>query len=90
VAGGPKRDGALRGELLGLPEREVMLDAPPAHARAHEPRGGGRADEFLVLGEVVEVRVRDERTLHGPPRIEPPVDLRQVDAGFEMLDFPGH
>jgi hypothetical protein len=41
-----------------------MLDARPANARLHEPRGGSAQDNFAMIINVVGMRVADEDALH--------------------------
>lgn len=89
VAGGDERDGAVGCELLGVIEGEDVLGALAGHAGLHEARGAGGAEDFAVRGDVVGVRVGDEGAGLGEMSVEPPLDLREPDAGAE-LDLPGH
>ncbi len=64
VAGGMKRDGALRGELLGVPKREDMLDALlRREAGAHEAGRGAGAEDLGVARHVIGVGVGNETAL---------------------------
>jgi hypothetical protein len=71
-------------------ERENVLDAVARHAGAHEAGGAGGAEDLAVRGEVVEVRVRDERARRRVVGVEPPIDLRKIDASGEKLNIPSH
>ena len=83
-------DGGVGRELLGVFEREDVLDAVAGHAGAHQAGGAGGAEDLAVRGEVVEVRVRDERARRRVVGVEPPIDLRKIDASGEKLNIPSH
>ena len=89
MAGRMERDGAVSGELLGVAEGQHVLGALARQAGAQKTRRAARAENLPMPRDMVGVRVRDERPLHPALRVEPPADLRQVDA-FAILDFPGH
>lgn len=90
VAGGVERDGGVGRELFGVAEGNYSFAAFGGHAGAHEAGGAFGAEDFFVRREVVEVGVRNEGAFDGMVSVEPPVDLREVEAVAE-LDFPrGH
>ena len=89
VPGRQHGDGRVAGELFGLAIGQAVLDAPPGHARMHQSRGGGGAEDFLVPGAMVGMRMRNESAVGGLLRIQPPADLRQPDPLLE-LDIPRH
>ena len=80
VARGVKRDHGRRIEALRLAERQHVLDALCGQPCLHETRCAGRAEDLAVRGEMVEVRVRDERTRPRVVGVEPPADLGQPDT----------
>ncbi len=88
VAGGMKRGGDAEFEFVGNAEREFGDEAFAGDARVEETRSAGRAEHFRVTRDVVGMGVRNERAGDARLRVEPPADLRQVDA-LAVDDFPG-
>jgi hypothetical protein len=95
VAGRVEGDGDLRvvvGEWGRLVKGEFTLEAfavGVGHAGSHEGGGAGREQNLAVRGEVVEVGVRDEAARDGVVSVEPPVELREVEA-VAIVDVPRH
>ena len=82
-----ERDGGVGRELLGLAEGKYVFAAHGGHAGAHKAGGAFGAEDFAVRCEVIEVRVGNEGALDGVMGVEPPVDLREVEA-VAKLDVP--
>jgi len=74
-----------------VPLFEFQLgDHPAPGMRAWRKRAvAGVQMNFRMARDVIRVGVRDERPRHPALSIEPPADLRQVNA-LSMCDIPGH
>ena len=90
MTGGVEGDGGVGGELFGVAEGEDVFGALAGHAGAHEAGGAGGAENLAVGREVVEVGVRHEGARRGVVGVEPPVELREVEAAGRKLDVPRH
>jgi len=90
VAGGMECDGALGGELLGVAERQDVLEAFfTRESGAHQSSGRACTNDLGVAGHVIGVRVGNEGALGATGRVEGPADLRQMNAVLK-LNLPSH
>ena len=81
-----RRTGA---ERLRLPERQDMFDSGSRHARTQETGCRGGADNLPMGGNVVGMRVRNERAVNCHAGIEIPTGLWQPESA-PVLNIPWH
>ena len=89
MTGGKQGHRGVAGQPLGMAERQDVLDPVAGQARPHQAGGAGGAKNLPVGGDVIGMRVRDERTGNRKMRIKPPAGLRQPEA-VAMVDLPAH
>jgi hypothetical protein len=75
--------------LFGLLKRQHVLDAFAGEARSHQSGGAGGAEDFAMCRRMIGMRMRYERSRYGKMRIEPPIDLGEVNSVIK-LNRPGH
>ena len=94
VPGGMQRQLRLRIKQVGLAEGQHDFLALARHPRRHQSRRARRGDDPPMRRQMIEMRVRNKRRVGRPMRIEPKIDLRQINAAAPRppahLHLPRH